>query len=391
MKKNLTIPYAAIQASFIMIYAGCGAFISSHLLPIGYTSTEIGMILSSANLAAVVLQPFQAAIASKNNGRSLYSILCLITGFLALLCLPMLFLMQRSPLLTLLYVLLVAGNSMLSPLVNALSNRVQAHDIAINYGVSRGMGSAGYACATGLVGMLIPHLGIAAVPGTSLVCLLSLLCILLATARLWPGTDVQISDTAVHSDETWLQFFRSNKRFAAMNLGSIFLLFGLYATMTYLLQIVQPLGGSSVETGHLLSMASILEVPAMFAFDSLRKRFRNNTLLRLSILGLIGKTLITFAAPSLGFLYAAQVFQMIGFALYFPAMIQYITENLNARSAIRAQTLFSLAVTLSGMAANFAGGMLIDSLGVPALGWVCILFHVLGATILLASIATRKR
>ena len=31
-----------------MVYAGCGAFISSHLLPIGYTSTEIGMILSSA-------------------------------------------------------------------------------------------------------------------------------------------------------------------------------------------------------------------------------------------------------------------------------------------------------------------------------------------------------
>lgn len=391
MENNMTIPYAAIQAAYTTVYAGCGAFISSHLLSMGYSSTDVGLILSTANLSAVVLQPIQASIASRNRGCSLYRIICLLTAFLAIACLPMLFIGQKSVVLSALYVVVIAGHSLLSPLINALSNRSLAHGISINYGVSRGMGSVGYACMTGLLGAMIPLAGVRAVPGASLACLLCLLIVLLATAKRWPGSDPDSGAKAALQEENWLRFLSGNKRFIAINMGGVLLLFGLYTTTTFLLQIVQPLGGTSAEMGRILSIGSILEVPALFAFDALRKRFRNNALLMVSMLGLIGKTLLTFAAPSVGVIYAAQVFQLIGFGMYYPAMIQYISENMSAQSAIRAQTLLSLAITMSSMVANFAGGMLIDLLGVSALGWISVSAGAIGAVFVIAALTADRR
>lgn len=388
-KVNMTLPYAAIQGAYTTVYAGCGAFISLFLLSLGYTSTDVGLTLSAANLLSVLLQPFQATIASKNRGRGLFAIIRLITILLVFACLPMLFIVHKTIALPILFVLVIGGHSLLNPLINSLTSRAQAHGIAINYGLSRGMGSLGYAAMTGLLGAIVPLVGIRVIPLASLACLLFLLIVLLATAKRWPGSDPVANEHAAQSEENWLNFFANNMPFVVINLGSVLLLFGFYASITFLLQIVQPLGGASAELGRILSLGTILEVPALFAFGLLRKRFRNNTLLLVSMFGLMGKSLITFAAPSIGFIYVAQLFQLIGFGMYYPAIIQFISENMSAQSAIRAQTVFSLAVTLSSMIANFAGGILIDNLSVSGLGWVSMFASVIG--IFMICISLRKK
>ena len=391
MKRSMTVPYAAIQMFYIMVCGGIATFISAFLLPMGYTSTDIGLILSSSNLISIVLQPAVAAIASRRRGRPLYAIICMIVALEMVAVLPLMFVSKKSVLLTLLYVLLMASHSVINPLINALSNRAKAHGQALNFGACRGMGSAGYALVNAALGFIIPHVGSMAIPGSSLVCAVGLLATLALSAKHWPREDLVSGEQDAGNEESWLSFFKHNKAFVVINVGCILMMFAQYVMQAYLLQIIQPLGGTSAEMGRILSLCGILEIPAMFAFDSLLKKFKNNTLLKISMLGMLCKAVLTFAAPSVGMVYVSHLFQMIGFALYYPAMIQLIGEKLDARSAIRAQTLFALATTVSNTGANFAGGILIDSFGVGTLGWVCMVLFAVGSVTILAALGREKK
>lgn len=390
MKRNMTVTYSAIQLFYIMIYSGFGMFISAFLLPMGYSSTDIGLILSSANLASLVLQPFLATAASRKNGRPLYPIIMALTAIELVALLPLLLVSRKTVSLTLLYVFLITVHSILSPLITSLTDRAKNGGLALNFGVCRGMGSAGFAGMNALMGFLIPHFGVTSIPVASCVCTAGLLGVLLVSAKRWPREDDVNTDQDNAGEESWKSFFANNKIFVVINVGCIIMMFAQYVMQAYLLQIIQPLGGGSAQMGKILSISGILELPAMFAFDALCKKIRNNTLLKISMFGMLCKALLTFTAPNVGMVYVSHTFQLIGFALYYPAMIHYIGENMSARSAIRAQTLFALCTTASNMAANFTGGIMIDHLGVGTLGWTSLILFVIGAVTILSVLDKKK-
>lgn len=391
MKRSMTVPYAAIQMFYIMIYSGYGMFISAFLLPMGYTSTDVGLILSSANLVSLVLQPMMAAVASRKRGRPLYPIIIGLTVIELAALFPLLLVSKKTVSLTLLYVLLIAVHSLLSPLITALTDRAKNGGLQLNFGVCRGMGSAGFAGMNAILGFLIPHFGLISVPVASAFCTAGLLGMLLISAKRWPREDGIGAEQETEGEESWLSFFANNRVFVVINIGCIMMMFAQYVMQAYLLQIIQPLGGTSAEMGSILSISGILELPAMFAFDALCRKIKNNTLLKISMVGMLCKAALTFAAPNVGLVYVSHTFQLIGFALYYPAMIHYIGEHMSARSAIRAQTLFALCTTVSNMAANFAGGLMIDHLGVSTLGWTCMVLFVVGAGTILSVLDRKKQ
>lgn len=390
MKRSMTVPYAAIQLFYIMIYSGYGMFISAFLLPLGYSSTDIGLILSSANLVSLVLQPMLAALASRKKGRPLYPIIMGLALIELVALLPLLLVSKKSVSLTLLYVLLVTVHSVLSPLITALTDRAKNGGLSLNFGVCRGMGSAGFAGMNVVMGFLIPRVGVISIPAASAVCAAGLMGMLIMSAKRWPREDAVSAGSESAGEESWMSFLSNNIRFVALNAGCIMMMFAQYVMQAYLLQIIQPLGGGSAEMGQILSISGILELPAMFAFDALCRKIKNNTLLKISMLGMLCKMMLTFTAPNVGMVYVSHAFQLIGFALYYPAMIRYIGENMTARSAIRAQTLFALCTTMSGMAANFVGGIMIDHAGVPALGWTCMVLFAIGSATILAVLKGKK-
>ena len=76
------------------------------------------------------------------------------------------------------------------------------------------------------------------------------------------------------------------------------------------------------------------------------------------------KALGLYLAPSIGFLFVAQAFQSVSFALYIPAAVRYVNETIAPEDQVKGQAFMTTAATLSGIFATLLGGIMFDSIGV---------------------------
>lgn len=64
--KRLNIEYFSLQSLFWMTYCMVVGFSVTYLLSCGYSNREAGYILASANICALILQPFFADLADRS-------------------------------------------------------------------------------------------------------------------------------------------------------------------------------------------------------------------------------------------------------------------------------------------------------------------------------------
>ena len=134
----------------------------------------------------------------------------------------------------------------------------------------------------------------------------------------------------------------------------------------YMLQIVQNVGGGSGDMGMLTGWVAVLELPTMFLFERLLRRFSCGGLLRFAAVFFAVKNLSALAAGSVGGLYAAMGFQLISYALFIPASVRFAGQLSDPGGANRAQAYVTTATTFGSVCASGFGGLLIDALGVRA-------------------------
>ena len=181
-------------------------------------------------------------------------------------------------------------------------------------------------------------------------------------------------------------FIRRNRNFFIMNLGVAGLFFSNAVLSNYMAQIAGNIGGSTEQVGRILSLMAFCEMPTMIFFDRIRRRFSSRFLIKLAALGFTGKMAVCWLAGSVSLLYFAQFFQLIAFAMMMPGMVYFIDEIMSPGEAVKGQALFTMMITLSTVAASFAGGWLIDVAGVSTMNLVSVAVTALGAVIVIFSI-----
>ena len=70
-QKNLTGPYACIQALYWMYFAAIMSFSGFFLLDGGFSNTQIGIIAAAAGIISALLQPVLASYADRPDSPSL--------------------------------------------------------------------------------------------------------------------------------------------------------------------------------------------------------------------------------------------------------------------------------------------------------------------------------
>ena len=89
-KKFWTLRYTLINMTYFAVYCGIHAYASVYLLDKGFTNTNIGILLSIANILAMIAQPIVAGYIDKgskltNRTGSLISTVLLALGSVLLL------------------------------------------------------------------------------------------------------------------------------------------------------------------------------------------------------------------------------------------------------------------------------------------------------------------
>lgn len=366
MNKFLNFTYAAVQGFYWMYFAVIISFASVFLLDRGYSNSQIGFILALANILAVLIQPLLADIADRSKKLSLVSVV-LVMGSALILGTGFLYFMDHmSTLLTVVFVITAALQISLQPLINSIAFHFSKAGSYINFGATRSLGSVAYAFISSVLGALVLSFGTRVIPLTGIVVIILLLLALSLTDKLYKKElTVHIPDSSFHDPDedtaiTLLQFMKRNKVFVVLTVGIMLVFFQNAVINNFLIQILRNIGGDSSQMGRLFSFMALLEMPGLFFFSRLRRRFSSQAMLKLSSVAFIGKVFFTYLAPSVGFVYLAFLFQLISFPLFLSSAVHLADEVMEKGEAVKGQSLVTGMMTLSGVFASLLGGAILD-------------------------------
>ena len=371
MRKRFNIDFALIQAIYWMLYSAAGSFVSVILLLKGYTNASIGTLIAAGSVLAILLQTIITHITDRSPKLNGIKIIELMVILLIAAMAAVLLIGQKSMALTIAYAGVIILHTAMHPFVNALSFTLEETGHPVSFGIGRSMGSFAAGGISFLLGYLIGWYSPEVVLYIALVNLVLMALVIFATDRHYQkGMAEAVSSAKAspvpakqHAEEEkigMLEFVERNKMFAVMSLGVIALFFGNVILENFTIQIVEGIGGDTTNMGVVILLLCLFEMPAMIGFHRLKQRFSYVMLLRISALFFTIKIIIMYLAHSMTAFYLAQLCQIPGYGLFFPAMVNFIDHIMGKGEALRGQAVFTVALTLGNVIGSIAGGMILD-------------------------------
>lgn len=401
-KKFWTFRYALINMTYFAVFCGIHAYASVFLLDKGFTNTQIGILLAVANILAVIAQPVVAGIIDKgsaltNRRMVMVSSLIMIIGSLLLL-----FLSSSFVLVFIIYSLIYLIQMTYQPMMIAMCFEYQKAGCNIQFGLSRGLGSAGFAITSAFIGRAVAKSGTNVLIYVDVVILLLALVVVFffkkpdssldSQANVDSGIKADSGDVASNDDihNNVIDFAKAYPAFALMFVSIVFLFFAHNALNDYMFQIAADLGGNEENLGYATFIAALVELPMMAVAGMLVKKFGTRKLLNFSAVFFLIKVLLLYLAKGMALLYISQVCQMFAYALLIPVGAFFVEEIMSERDKVKGQSYINCAIALGGVICNLVCGRVLDVLGVKPMLLIGIVVTAVGVAIMIFAMSRGK-
>ena len=354
--RKLNLCYAGIQSLYWAGFAAIWAFLSVLLLYRGFSNSQIGTVSALALLMPLAVQPVLASLADRDRRFTSRRLAMALTGLL-LLCAVGLWCSAGSMAVT-----------ATAPFHSAMAMELQQHGVALNYGLSRGLGSACYAASVLVLGVVVERYAPTAVlpvfAGEML-----LLLLLTWRFRASPTAEAAAGSGPVLSVG---QLLRRYPAYTWLLVGCALLMACHSATCTYMIHIVGKVGGSESMMGSALAVAAFLELPAMGLFSRVRRKVPLAWLLIFCAAFFVIRAGLFWAARSVPVMYLAAALDFFEYGIFIPATVYYVAEHIDPANQVKGQSLMGMATTGVGSAfGNFVSGQLLDRAGVSGMLLFC--------------------
>lgn len=355
--KRGNLHYALLQAALWGAYGVVSVYAVRYLIGVGLSNTQAGLVTGAATCGSLVLQP---VITRLVDGRkiTLRAALAALGGVMAL-CLGGAELLGGSLAAVALYGIANVALGVLPCFVNALGMVGSRAGLPINFGVTRGIGSLSYGIFTQIANLGIVRWGDGAVSWIGLALGLSLaaLCVCFPA-----GGDPERQEQPTG---LW-EFLKSNRSFTVFLLGNVLLMVGHNALGNSMFQVAAHKGDPDAQ-GTALMIAAVLELPAMFCYSRMRAIRGDRPWVVCSAVFITVRIALCLVLPGVAGLYAAQLAQVAGYAIFAVGTVCYADTLVAEADAVKAQACVGAASTAGSLTASFLCGMLMDALGV---GWM---------------------
>ena len=362
--KQLNIEYFSLQSLFWMTYCMVVGFSVTYLLSCGYSNSEAGYILASANICALILQPFLADLADHSKKINAMTILLVSIAIIFVCSIGLFFISIRS----------------------AVSKS------KINFGLCRAGGSLCFAILSALMGIMIERIGMKSIPTTLFIItlLIVVLCMYITRHRI---NDKQTTGSALEKRQSssLFVFFRENPKFMILSVAMLFIYYAHAFITNFTISIVRNVGGNHREMGYLIAFMALMELPGMIGFKEISRRFKVSSLLLFSMTMFSVKAIIVWLSPSLITLTFGFALQVVSFALYIPASVQYANIIIDEKDTVKAQMMFNFMQAGGAVFSSIIGGWLIDFSGISHALLVGAILSCIGTMIAFMGIQNTKR
>lgn len=385
MERNLTCRYAAIQFVYWAGICTAQTYATTFFLGMGLKDTAIGMILALGNMVGAVAQPLLGKLGLRLAHDRLHAAASLsaLTALLALLIMraacELPWIAAASFAVTVTMIITIQG------FLNALGMGYINEGHVLDFGIGRGVGSAGYAFSSYAAGMLVMGSGSKNIPLIAAV----VVGLLAAGLLTFPSVECQ-----KQGDEpqalSMVPILKKAPAFSLFLAGCTLLFTSYNACSTYLIQIVTAFGGGTDDMGKAAALGAALEVPAMAAMTWLLRRCSLQNLLRASSLLLAVKMGAIWLTGTISGVYFAQLLQPLSYAVFIPATILFANKILPAHDRAIGQVLLVESNTLANIIGSLGAGALLQAGGVGQMLSVGSMLSLIGCLFIFLAVRKRK-
>lgn len=397
-KSSRTFQYTLINilyfAAFCTIHAYAGVF----LLDKGFTNTQVGLALAAANILSVAGQPFVAGIVDKNKTTNrfivMFSSFLLLAGSVLLL-----FVRSGAVVIFTVFVLMYTIQFVYQPMMIAMNFEYSKAGCRINFGLARGMGSAGFAVTSVFLGRAVESFGTDVILYVTIAAMAAMVAVVYffkKPKKTDEGEDV-VSVTAGDGsfegkrDTGIIAFVKTYPSFVLFLLGVACCFFAHNMINDFMIQIIRSLGGNETQMGYATFLQAILELPVMAVMGYILAKVKDRYVLVFSGAAFLVKTLILLFAQGMPALYVSQSFQLFAYAVFIPTAAYFAERVMKERDKVKGQAYVNSAITLGGVFSNLICGKILDVSGVKAMLTTGVAVCTAGMIIIAVAVLFKKK
>ena len=390
--KKLNIEYFSLQSLFWMTYCMVVGFSVTYLLSCGYSNSEAGYILASANICALILQPFFADLADRSKKINAMTIFLVSIEIIFVCSIGLFFIGVRSLILTLIYVVMITLANAVIAFLTSIQFLMDTSKSKINFGLCRAGGSLCFAILSAVMGIMIERIGMKSIPlALFIITLLMIgLCIFITRHSINGNIKAVLTLEKKRSSSLFV-FFKENPRFMILSIAMLFIYYAHAFITNFTISIVRNVGGDNREMGYLIAFMALMELPGMIGFKEISRRFKVSSLLLFSMIMFSIKAIIVWLSSSLMTLTFGFALQVVSFAIYIPASVQYANIIIDEKDTVKAQMMFNLMQAGGAVFSSIIGGWLIDFSGISHALLVGAILSCIGTMIAFTGIQNTKR
>lgn len=388
-----TIGYIAINVLYFCVFCSVHGFAAVILLDRGFSNSLIGITLAAANILSVLGQPLVAGIVDKSRTITNRLVIMVSSLVLILAVIALLFVRNDIALILIIFAFIYALQFIYQSNIIALNFEYQRAGCHINFGLARGLGSAGFATTSAIIGGFVERIGTDVLMYFTIAALLALIVVTYFYKKpesTLPTDDIDNAAVNTREKNSILYFFRKYKRFMLFILGTSLCFFSHNMLNDYLIQIISSLGGGETELGYATFLAAILELPMMALIGIALKRVRTGRVLIFSAVFFLVKNLVMLAASDMFGMYASQACQLLAYAVFIPTAAYYADAAMEAQDKVKGQAFINSAITLGGVFSNLICGKILDLAGVRAMLITGSAVCLAGLAVIAASVTDRS-
>ena len=366
-KKALwTTGYAFLNIAYFAAFCTVHACAAVFLMSRGFTNTQVGILLATANITSALFQPFIADVIDKkgwltNRRFIMISCIVILTGSLVLR-----FISDNKAVIFIIYALIYMIQFAYQPVMTALCFEYQKKGCDIVYGLARGLGSAGFAVTSAFMGRAVESHGADLLPAVTVIIMA---VSLVAVFFYRPAKNIEETGTdesgrakeSAHSRIT--DFFSAYPAFMLFVIATICFYFAHNMINDFMIQIIRSLGGGETELGYSNFLQAILELPVMALIGFVLRKVSPAKLLVFSGAAFFVKILILIFARNMVWMFVSQSFQLFAYAVFIPAAAYYVSHTMTENDQVKGQAYVTSAITIGGVFSNLLSGVILDNLG----------------------------
>ncbi|HHW31728.1 MAG TPA: MFS transporter [Clostridiaceae bacterium] len=380
--KEVNLRIAILQGTYNSMTCVSIVYFVQAFQRFGIDKLTIGIIMMLSNIVAAVMQPFWGYLCDKiGNPRKIIISCCIVGGILYF---GLIYSGGNIIIITLAAMGVFATYHPMMHLLDSWVTKLIVEGYKINYGATRSGGSVSYALTAAIFGVAVTRFGMFIAPYV-----FTGLCLIFCIVAIKvPNPITHVQNKGKISPSSSISYLVKNNAYIIFMVAYFLTTLTHSSNNTFYSVLVFEMGGNETHVGIGLFISAIVEIPGLVFYNSFRKKtgMKTNNVLATAMFFYFLKCLMMALSPNIGFIMIANTLQAVSFAIFMPAMIEYLIENVDKTFLSTAQMfLIAIGVSMGSILSNPISGALAENIGTKTMLKIMSLFSLFGMVLMILS------